>query len=171
MKQARNMSEKHSRPSAWGSRAHECVCLLVLYTGLGYPHALGNALGRHTASGGREWRCVPGLPSMFVKHKATRRSDSFWGGHKVTDKVSCLPQSDQLADRASISTDWVARAVQDEVCQACADRVLGDGPADLRMLVVRVTADVTSKIVLTSQASAMEMSRMSVELASTWHTP
>lgn len=37
------------------------------------------------------------------------------------------------------------------------------------VLVVRVTLDATSKIVFTSQASAMDMSRRSVALVSTWH--
>lgn len=37
------------------------------------------------------------------------------------------------------------------------------------MLVVRVTVDATTKIVLTSQTSAMGMSRQTVELVTTWH--
>lgn len=37
------------------------------------------------------------------------------------------------------------------------------------MLVVRVTVDATSKIVIASQAPAMDMSRRTVELAGTWH--
>lgn len=164
------MSEKHSRPSVWGSRAHECVCLLVLILDwVTLPLEEMRWGDTQRLVGGSRDAC-PGFPRCLSSPR--RQGDlTASGEHKVTDKVSCLPQPDQLADRASISTDWVARAVQDELCQACADRVLGDGPADLRMLVVRVTADATSKIVLTSQASAMQMSRKSVELASTWPPP
>lgn len=37
------------------------------------------------------------------------------------------------------------------------------------MLVVRVTVDATSKIVIASQASATDTSRRTLALASTWH--